>query len=99
MGIRHYRPLTPGSRQRTVSDFAEITTDTPEKSLVFSSHRHKGRNNRGVITSRRRGGGHKRLYRLIDFYRENVENEKSRTVERFLENSVSKLFNDEMASR
>jgi large subunit ribosomal protein L2 len=70
MGIRHYRPLTPGSRQRTVSDFAEITTDTPEKSLVYSSHRHKGRNNRGVITSRRRGGGHKRLYRLIDFYRE-----------------------------
>jgi large subunit ribosomal protein L2 len=72
MGIRSYRPLTPGTRQKTVSDFAEITTDTPEKSLVFSSHRHKGRNNRGVITSRRRGGGHKRLYRLIDFSREKI---------------------------
>jgi large subunit ribosomal protein L2 len=69
MGIRYYRPLTPGTRQRTVSDFSEITTDTPEKSLVFSKHRHKGRNNRGVITSRRRGGGHKRLYRMIDFHR------------------------------
>jgi large subunit ribosomal protein L2 len=70
MGIRSFRPYTPGSRQKTSSDFAEITTDTPEKSLVFSKHRHKGRNNRGVITSRRRGGGHKRLYRLIDFYRD-----------------------------
>jgi large subunit ribosomal protein L2 len=69
MGIRYYRPLTPGTRQRTVSDFSEITTDKPEKSLVFSKHRHKGRNNRGVITSRRRGGGHKQLYRLIDFHR------------------------------
>lgn len=69
MGIRYYRPLTPGTRQRTVSDFSEITTNTPEKSLVFSKHRHKGRNNRGVITSRRRGGGHKKLYRMIDFHR------------------------------
>ncbi len=69
MGIRYYRPYTPGTRQKTVSDFADITTDKPEKSLVFAKHRHKGRNNRGVITSRRRGGGHKRLYRLIDFYR------------------------------
>ena len=69
MGIRYYRPYTPGSRQRTSSDFAEVTTDRPEKSLVKGKHRHKGRNNRGVITSRRRGGGHKRRYRLIDFYR------------------------------
>jgi large subunit ribosomal protein L2 len=72
MGIRSYRPLTPGTRQKTVSDFAEITTDRPEKSLVVRKHRHKGRNNRGVITSRRRGGGHKRLYRLIDFCREKI---------------------------
>jgi large subunit ribosomal protein L2 len=72
MGIRSYRPLTPGTRQKTVSDFAEITTDRPEKSLVVRKHRHKGRNNRGVITSRRRGGGHKRLYRLIDFSREKL---------------------------
>lgn len=69
MGIRYYRPYTPGSRQKTTADFAEVTTDRPEKSLVKGKHRHKGRNNRGVITSRRRGGGHKRRYRLIDFYR------------------------------
>ncbi len=69
MGIRHYRPYTPGTRQKTSSDFSEITRSQPEKSLVTSKHRAKGRNNRGVITSRRRGGGHKRLYRLIDFYR------------------------------
>ncbi|MEO0515858.1 MAG: 50S ribosomal protein L2 [Cyanobacteria bacterium P01_A01_bin.116] len=69
MGIRSYRPLTPGSRERTVSDFAEITTDKPEKSLTYSVHRPKGRNNRGVITCRHRGGGHKRLYREVDFRR------------------------------
>ncbi|MGB7440516.1 MAG: 50S ribosomal protein L2 [Coleofasciculaceae cyanobacterium] len=69
MGIRSYRPYTPGTRQATVSDFAEITRSEPEKSLTKSNHRVKGRNNRGVITSRRRGGGHKRLYRLIDFRR------------------------------
>ena len=69
MGIRSYRPLTPGTRERTVSDFSEITTDKPEKSLTYSVHRHKGRNNRGVITCRHRGGGHKKLYREIDFRR------------------------------
>lgn len=69
MGIRYYRPYTPGSRQKTTSDFEEITVDRPEKSLVTHKHRHKGRNNRGVITSRRRGGGHKRRYRIVDFYR------------------------------
>ncbi|MBW4550355.1 MAG: 50S ribosomal protein L2 [Aphanocapsa sp. GSE-SYN-MK-11-07L] len=69
MGIRVYRPYTPSTRQKSVSDFAEITTDSPEKSLTSSKHRKKGRNNRGVITSRRRGGGHKRLYRDIDFRR------------------------------
>lgn len=70
MGIRSYRPYTPGTRQGTVSDFADITKSEPEKSLTRSSHRAKGRNNRGVITSRRRGGGHKRLYRIIDFRRD-----------------------------
>ncbi|MEO0767908.1 MAG: 50S ribosomal protein L2 [Cyanobacteria bacterium J06649_4] len=69
MGIRSYRPLTPGTRERTVSDFSVITTDKPEKSLTYSVHRPKGRNNRGVITCRHRGGGHKRLYREIDFRR------------------------------
>ncbi len=70
MGIRIYRPYTPGTRERTVSDFAEITRDEPEKSLTKSRHRPKGRNNRGVITCRHRGGGHKRLYRQIDFRRD-----------------------------
>jgi large subunit ribosomal protein L2 len=69
MGIRIYRPYTPSTRQKTVSDFAEITTNEPEKSLTGSRHRKKGRNNRGIITSRRRGGGHKRLYREVDFRR------------------------------
>ncbi|NJM85444.1 MAG: 50S ribosomal protein L2, partial [Leptolyngbyaceae cyanobacterium RM2_2_21] len=69
MGIRSYRPYTPGTRERTVSDFTEITRSEPEKSLTYSVHRPKGRNNRGVITCRHRGGGHKRLYRVIDFRR------------------------------
>jgi large subunit ribosomal protein L2 len=69
MGTRSYRPYTPSTRQATVADFAEITKDKPEKSLVKNRHRKKGRNNRGVITSRRRGGGHKRLYREVDFRR------------------------------
>jgi len=69
MGIRSYRPYTPSTRQQSVSDFAEITQDQPQKALTHSRHRPKGRNNRGVITSRRRGGGHKRRYRLVDFHR------------------------------
>ncbi|MUL38670.1 50S ribosomal protein L2 [Gloeocapsopsis dulcis] len=69
MGTRSYRPYTPSTRQRIVSDFNEITKTEPERSLTSSVHRAKGRNNRGVITSRRRGGGHKRLYRVIDFKR------------------------------
>jgi large subunit ribosomal protein L2 len=72
MGIRSFRPYTPGTRQATVSDFAEITKDKPEKSLTKHKHRHKGRNNRGVITCRHRGGGHKRLYRVIDFRRDKL---------------------------
>lgn len=69
MGIRNYRPYTPGTRERSVSDFAEVTRSEPEKSLTRSVHRAKGRNNRGVVTCRHRGGGHKRLYRVIDFHR------------------------------
>ncbi|HEY9809251.1 MAG TPA: 50S ribosomal protein L2 [Halomicronema sp.] len=72
MGIRSYRPYTPSTRQRSVSDFNEITRDEPEKSLTISVHRLKGRNNRGIITCRHRGGGHKRLYRIIDFRREKL---------------------------
>lgn len=70
MGTRSYRPYTPGIRQASVPDFAEITKSEPEKSLTKFKHSPKGRNNRGVITSRRRGGGHKRLYRQIDFRRD-----------------------------
>ncbi len=70
MGIRSFRPMTPGTREASVSDFADITKSKPEKSLTKYKHRKKGRNNRGVITSRRRGGGHKRLYRQIDFRRD-----------------------------
>ena len=73
MGIRSYRPYTPGTRQATVSDFAEITKRKPEKSLTKYKHNKKGRNNRGVITRRHRGGGHKRLYRIIDFRRDKYD--------------------------
>ncbi|MBU7582383.1 MAG: 50S ribosomal protein L2 [Nostoc sp. TH1S01] len=70
MGTRSYRPYTPSTRQVTISDFSEITKKEPEKSLTVYIHRAKGRNNQGRITSRRRGGGHKRLYRIIDFKRD-----------------------------
>lgn len=69
MAIRIYKPQTPGTRNRGVSTFSEITRTKPEKSLVITKHRAKGRNNRGVITVRHRGGGHKRLYRIVDFKR------------------------------
>ena len=69
MSIRLYKSYTPGTRNRALSSFSEITKATPEKSLIRKNHRNKGRNNRGVITVRHRGGGHKRLYRLIDFKR------------------------------
>ena len=69
MGIKKFRPLTPSQRTRTVSDFAEITTSKPEKSLLEPIKKSGGRNNHGHITSRRRGGGHKRQYRRIDFKR------------------------------
>src|ERR671939_356283 len=71
MGIRQYRPTTPGRRQGSVSDFAEITDrkKKPEKSLVRPLQKSGGRNNQGVICTRFRGGGHKRMYRIIDFKR------------------------------
>ncbi|GAA6620914.1 50S ribosomal protein L2 [Scytonema sp. NUACC26] len=70
MGTRSFRPYTPSTRQVTISDFSEITKSEPEKSLTRSLHRAKGRNNQGRITTRHRGGGHKRLYRIIDFKRD-----------------------------
>ncbi len=71
MGIRQYKPTTPGRRQGSVSDFADITdrSKQPEKSLLKPIQKKGGRNNQGIVTSRFRGGGHKRMYRLIDFKR------------------------------
>jgi large subunit ribosomal protein L2 len=69
MGIRKYKPTTPGRRGSSVSDFAEITRSTPEKSLLRPLSGTGGRNSSGKITTRHKGGGHKRAYRLIDFRR------------------------------
>nr|QCI09032.1 ribosomal protein L2 [Inkyuleea mariana] len=69
MAIRLYKAYTPGTRNRTVSTFGEITNQKPEKSLLKANHRHQGHNNRGIITSRYKGGGHKKRYRIIDFKR------------------------------
>lgn len=69
MGIRKYKPTTNGRRNMTTSDFAEITTNKPEKSLLAPVKRKGGRNNQGKITVRHHGGGHKRQYRVIDFKR------------------------------
>ena len=65
MGVKSFNPTSPGVRQMTISDFAEITKSTPEKSLTERHFKTGGRNNMGRITSRYRGGGEKRLYRLI----------------------------------
>ncbi|GAB6162962.1 50S ribosomal protein L2 [Desulfothermus naphthae] len=73
MGIRVLKPTSPGRRGQTVSDFAEITKTTPEKSLVIGLRQSSGRNCYGRITSRRRGGGHKRRYRIIDFKRNKLD--------------------------
>ncbi|MFV0555578.1 MAG: 50S ribosomal protein L2 [Lactovum sp.] len=70
MGIKVYKPTTNGRRNMTSSDFAEITTSTPEKSLLVSLNKKAGRNNLGRITVRHHGGGHKRKYRLVDFKRQ-----------------------------
>ena len=69
MGIRKYKPTTPGLRGMTVSTFEEITATSPEKSLTKTLKKHAGRNNRGMITVRHQGGGNRRKYRIIDFKR------------------------------
>jgi large subunit ribosomal protein L2 len=69
MGIKQYKPTSPGRRFQTVADFEEITRTVPEKSLTTPLSKHAGRNNNGRITTRHQGGGHKRRYRLIDFKR------------------------------
>lgn len=69
MGMKTYRPITPGRRHMVTSDFSEITKTTPERRLLKVLTRHAGRNSRGLITCRHRGGGAKRKYRVIDFKR------------------------------
>lgn len=70
MPVKKFRPTTPSLRFTTVSSFEEVTTSSPEKSLLTPSKKTGGRNNRGVITRRHQGGGHKRMYRQIDFRRD-----------------------------
>ena len=69
MAVKSFRPITPSRRQMTVATFDEITTDKPEKSLLAPLKKRAGRNNTGRMTVRHQGGGHKRMYRLIDFKR------------------------------
>jgi len=73
MAIKKLKPTSPGRRFQTVSEFSEITSAVPEKSLIQGLSRKSGRNNYGRITSRRRGGGNKRRYRLIDFKRDKYD--------------------------
>lgn len=67
MGIKQYKPTSPGRRISSVDDFADITKNAPEKSLTVTLQKHSGRNNQGKITVRHRGGGIRRRYRLVDF--------------------------------
>ena len=69
MGIRKFRPITPGQRHKAIGTFDDVTTSVPEKSLVFGKTSTGGRNNYGRITVRYRGGGHKKLIRIVDFKR------------------------------
>ncbi|GFM34339.1 50S ribosomal protein L2 [Desulfovibrio subterraneus] len=73
MAVRKLKPTSPGRRFQTVSDFEEVTRSTPEKSLTVGLTKKAGRNSYGRVTMRRRGGGHKRLYRLIDFKRDKFD--------------------------
>ena len=70
MPVKKFNPITPGSRYRVVNSFKEVTTDTPEKSLLKPLSKSGGRNRTGKMTVRQRGGGHKRTYRVIDFKRD-----------------------------
>jgi large subunit ribosomal protein L2 len=72
MPVKKYKPTSPGRRGMSVSTFEEITKKKPEKSLIEPLKKHAGRNNQGRITVRHRGGGHKRMYRIIDFKRNKI---------------------------
>ena len=69
MGVKHFRPTTPSTRNMTVSDFSEVTKKTPEKSLLAKKKKHAGRNSYGRITVRHQGGGNRQKYRIVDFKR------------------------------
>jgi len=73
MGIKKYNPKTPGTRFKTSLDFSEVTTNRPHKKLTESLKKRAGRNSQGRVSSRHRGGGHKRLYRIIDFKRDKFD--------------------------
>lgn len=73
MGIRKYKPTSPARRYMATSDFSEVTRSKPERGLVESMKSSGGRNNTGRMTSRHRGGGHKRRYRMIDFRRDKLD--------------------------
>jgi len=73
MGIKNFKPILPSLRFKVNSDFSEITKSKPEKNLTKSLHKSGGRNSYGLITVRRRGGGHKRKYRIIDFKRDKFD--------------------------
>ena len=78
MAVKKFKPITPSLREKTVSDFSDITTDTPCKALTFGKRRINGRNSsNGRIAMRRRGGGHKRNFRIIDFKRDKYDIEGS----------------------
>ena len=81
MALRKLKPMTPATRYYSISSFEEITKSTPEKSLLAPLKKSGGRNNHGRITSRFRGGGHKRRYRIIDFKRTNAEEAKVIAIE------------------
>jgi len=73
MAVKRFRPVTPTQRYKTVSSFKDITKKTPEKSLLEPLKKSGGRNNQGRLTVRHRGGGHKRMYRVVDFRRDKRE--------------------------
>lgn len=81
MALRKLKPVTPATRYYSISSFEEITKTTPEKSLLAPLKKSGGRNNHGRVTSRFRGGGHKRRYRIIDFKRTNSEEAKVIAIE------------------
>ena len=70
MALKKYKPVTPGQRFKVISNFDEITTNVPEKSLLTPITKSGGRNNQGKMTMRYLGGGHKKMYRIIDFKRD-----------------------------